>query len=62
MNILETLKAKRARLDAVVDAAIAERDKFIACITDAVGEIPARRKRRKRRQVNGKQKTSKKLN
>lgn len=45
MNILETIKTQREKLDAKVDAAIAERDAFIASISDAAGHIETRNRR-----------------
>lgn len=37
MNLLESIKAQREKLDAKVNAAIAERDAFLASISDAAG-------------------------
>ncbi|MBZ5525556.1 MAG: hypothetical protein LAP21_25315 [Acidobacteriia bacterium] len=48
MNILETIKAEREKLDTKVNAAIAERDAFIASIADVTGQ-PTRRHRSNRR-------------
>jgi hypothetical protein len=45
MNILETIKAQREKLDAKVNAAIAERDTFIASISDAAGQIETGKRR-----------------
>jgi hypothetical protein len=45
MNILETIKSQRERLDAKVNAAIAERDAFIASISTAVGQVETRNRR-----------------
>lgn len=38
MNLLESIKAQREKLDAKVNAAIAERDAFIASIGEAAGQ------------------------
>jgi hypothetical protein len=43
MNILETIKAQREKLDAKVNAAIAERDTFIESISETLGSTSGRK-------------------
>ena len=51
MNILETIKAQREKLDAKVNTAIAERDEFIESISQTLGSTsghkPTKTKNRK---------------
>jgi hypothetical protein len=46
MNLLESIKAQREKLDAKVNAAIAERDQFIESISETLGQNSHTRQRR----------------
>ena len=55
MNILQTITAQREKLDAKVNAAIAERDAFIASISDAAGQPQTNNRRGNRRPMSAAQ-------
>ena len=55
MNILQTITAQREKLDAKVNAAIAERDAFIASISHAAGQPQTTNRRSNRRPMSAAQ-------
>ena len=51
MNILQTITAQREKLDAKVNAAIAERDEFIESISESLGTIGRKSGKAKNRKL-----------
>jgi hypothetical protein len=51
MNILQTITAQREKLDAKVNAAIAERDEFIESISESLGTTGRKSSKAKNRKL-----------
>jgi hypothetical protein len=52
MNILQTITTQRAKLDAKVNAAIAERDAFIESISELLGASGRKSRKAKNRKLS----------